>query len=95
MSSIASHTRVQSELQLEPYIASTREFDTDIEGNANILVIECCFDCKRHAWNTRHNEAKYVGYAKDLCTAVKVANPGTIVLFNQLPKKWYRNNLYY
>ena len=61
---------------------ASSDFDTEIEKNANILVIECCIDCKNHQWNTRHDEAKYVSYAKELCIAVKLASPGTIVLFN-------------
>ena len=52
-------------------------------------------NCRSHQWNTRHNEAKYITHAQNLSTLIKLANPSTIVLFNQLPKKWYKKNIYF
>ena len=29
----------------------------------NIFVLEVCENCRQHSWNTRHDEARYKGYA--------------------------------
>jgi hypothetical protein len=31
-------------------------------GGDLVFVIETCQNCKTHAWNTRHDEAKYIEY---------------------------------
>ena len=33
--------------------------------------------------------------AKSLATQIKIETPGTIVLFNQLPKKWWPKEIYF
>lgn len=35
-----------------------------------IFVIEHCRDCKSHEWNTRHDEAKYVGFADSVSAEI-------------------------
>ena len=39
------------------------------------FLVEHCFDCNTHAWNTRHDEAKYLRYAKAVEEAIRKAIP--------------------
>lgn len=39
------------------------------------FIIDYCFNCSQHNWNTRHNEAKYLSVAQSVETAIKAALP--------------------
>ena len=59
-----------------------------------IFVIEHCVDCHTHNWNTRHDEAKYKGYATDLAARIKEQVPDATIVFNKVPKKWFKKEIY-
>ena len=60
-----------------------------------IFVIEHCLNCRtRCAWHTRHDEAKYRGYATDLSSRIREHVPDAIVLYNQVPKRWFEKEIY-
>ena len=56
----------------------------------NIIVIEYCAKCDTHKWNTRHDEAKYAEVARIIADKILANHPDTIILFNQVPKKWHK-----
>ena len=66
-----------------------------IDQNKPIFIIEHCVDCKSHQWNTRHDLAKYKGFASDLTRAIQEHVPNAIVLTNAIPKTWYEKQLYF
>ena len=57
-------------------------------------MIECCTNCNTHAWNTRHDEAKYANYANAIAAQIQINHPNTVVLFNQVPKTWHEKEIY-
>ena len=60
-----------------------------------IFVIERCQDCKNHNWNTRHDEAKYIGQANGLASRIKAKRPEATVLINSVPKMWHNFDIYF
>ena len=54
----------------------------DCNPNSRIVVIESCWDCRAHQWNTRHDQAKYLAYADEVAASIKSRYPGAQVLFN-------------
>ena len=40
------------------------------------FVVEHCINCSTHAWNTRHDEAKYLRNAQNVAAAIKEFVPG-------------------
>ena len=65
-----------------------------IDLQQNIIVVECCTNCSTHAWNTRHDEAKYASNANAIAAQIQINHPNTVVLFNQVPKKWHEKEIY-
>ena len=65
-----------------------------LDFNHPIFVIEFCKDCSNHKWNTRHDEAKYASFAKQIADTIWMGAPDATVLFNQIPKKWQDNEIY-
>ena len=60
-----------------------------------VMIIEHCVHCSAHGWNTRHDEAKYLGHAKRLGDLINSIDPNIKVLFNQVPKDWHKFSIYY
>ena len=59
-----------------------------------VFVIEHCQNCSSHQWNTRHDEAKYTGFAHSVTDAIKSQIPEASVLINQVPKEWHEKDIY-
>ena len=59
-----------------------------------IFVIEHCQNCRSHGWSTRHDEAKYKGYAADVASRIREHVPEATVLYNQVPKRWFEKEIY-
>ena len=59
-----------------------------------VFVFEVCAQCKTHSWNTRHDEAKYMGFFTDLKAAIESAVPGAQCVLNKVPKAWYEKEVY-
>ena len=67
---------------------------SQLDADANIIVIECCQDCPNHQTHTHHDESKYAGIATRLAAAIQAENPGTLILYNQVPKAWFQQEIY-
>lgn len=59
-----------------------------------VFVVECCQNCKEHAWCTRHDEAKYIEFFKRQAAAIIDRIPNAIVMKNQIPKSYLNFDLY-
>ena len=59
-----------------------------------VVVIEYCEGCQAHAWNTRHDEAKYESFAAGLEADLKEMIPGLTVFKNQVPEQFVFSDHY-
>ena len=57
-------------------------------------MVETCQNCKEHAWNTRHDEAKYIEFFKKIAGAIIERIPNAVVMKNQIPQKYLPYDLY-
>ena len=58
------------------------------------FVFEVCANCGTHAWNTRHDPAKYVGVFNTLAAAIKEKVPNANCVMNKVPKPWFEKEIY-
>jgi len=42
---------------------------------SNAIKIEICYNCKQHAWCTRHNEGTYDALSKELEKSIRNERP--------------------
>ena len=58
------------------------------------FVFEVCGNCKTHAWNTRHDEAKYLATFTAVADSIKAAIPNSVCIMNKVPKPWFEKDIY-
>ena len=58
------------------------------------FVFEVCAQCGSHSWNTRHDEAKYMGFFNDVAAAIKAHIPTANCIMNRVPKQWFEKEVY-
>ena len=58
------------------------------------FVFEVCANCSQHAWNTRHDEAKYQKFFADVSAAIRSVIPSANCVMNRVPKPWYESDIY-
>ena len=63
-------------------------------SNEVTFVFEVCAQCSGHQWNTRHDEAKYVGYFNAVAAEMKAQMPNANCIMNKVPKAWYEKEIY-
>ena len=63
--------------------------EAELDYGKPIFMIERCENCSQHAWNTRHNEKKYISYANKLEEMIKEKIPEAQVVINNLPVNWW------
>jgi hypothetical protein len=64
------------------------------QNSETVFVVECCQNCKEHAWNTRHDEAKYQEYFQKIASAIIEKIPNAMVMKNQIPREYLSYDLY-
>ena len=54
----------------------------------NVIVVECCENCRQHNWNTRHDPNKYEEFFQNMSSAIQAKFPQAQVIKNTVPKAW-------